>query len=156
METENRAVQTTRKFNAPVGLMLEVWTNPEHIINRWGPKGFSTAIHTMDSKKVENGIWRFMDQTEQTIPTEAFSRKSLPLKKSCLNISIRISLRQVFSNLRKAKPKSTGSCPLIHRKCVKQWSKQHKADEGQKQNIERLEQYVAKIVQWIRSQINWS
>jgi uncharacterized protein YndB with AHSA1/START domain len=48
----NRAMHVSRVLNAPVDLVWEVWTNPEHIANWWGPNGFTNTIHKMD---VNNG-----------------------------------------------------------------------------------------------------
>ena len=34
--TANREMHITRMLNAPIDLVWEVWTNPEHIANWWG------------------------------------------------------------------------------------------------------------------------
>ena len=52
----NRELRITKMLNAPVELVWEVWTNPEHIANWWGPNGFTSTIHTMDVS--EGGEWR--------------------------------------------------------------------------------------------------
>ncbi|WP_316636444.1 SRPBCC domain-containing protein [uncultured Flavobacterium sp.] len=54
--TTNRAMHVSRLLNAPIDLIWEVWTNPEHIANWWGPNGFTTTIQTMDLKP--EGEWR--------------------------------------------------------------------------------------------------
>jgi len=33
----------TRTFNAPRALMWKVWTDPEHVMQWWGPNGFSNS-----------------------------------------------------------------------------------------------------------------
>ncbi len=38
-DTRDRELIITRKINAPVELVWEVWTKPEHIANWWGPEG---------------------------------------------------------------------------------------------------------------------
>jgi len=40
----NRTVTIERTFNAPLALVWEAWTNPEHIANWWGPKGMQTRV----------------------------------------------------------------------------------------------------------------
>jgi uncharacterized protein YndB with AHSA1/START domain len=43
-------------LSAPIDFVWEVWTNPEHIANRWGPTGFTNTIRKMDV--VPGGEWR--------------------------------------------------------------------------------------------------
>ncbi len=52
----NRCINGSRLLNAPVELVWEVWTQPEHIKNWWGPDGFTNTIHQMDFH--ENGEWK--------------------------------------------------------------------------------------------------
>ena len=42
--TQDREIAISRKLNAPVELVWELWTNPEHIANWWGPDGFTNTI----------------------------------------------------------------------------------------------------------------
>src|SRR5580698_9206736 len=53
--TADRELTISRLLNAPISLVWEVWTNPEHIKNWWGPEGFTNTIHLMDIKK--DGEW---------------------------------------------------------------------------------------------------
>src|ERR1700733_3959863 len=53
--TADREIRISRLLNAPIELVWEVWTNPEHIKNWWGPNGFTNTIHSMDMKK--GGEW---------------------------------------------------------------------------------------------------
>jgi len=48
---------TTRIFNAPPALLWQAWTEPEKIVQWWGPEGFTTTIHEMDFR--EGGKWNF-------------------------------------------------------------------------------------------------
>ena len=48
-------MRISRVFKAPVQLMWEAWTSPEHIVNWWGPDGFTGTVHQMDFK--EGGEW---------------------------------------------------------------------------------------------------
>lgn len=53
-----RELITTRLVNAPKELVWEVWTQPEHVKQWWGPDGFTNTIHEMEVKP--GGVWRFM------------------------------------------------------------------------------------------------
>jgi uncharacterized protein YndB with AHSA1/START domain len=38
----------TRVVDAPPRLVFEIWTDPEHLVQWWGPQGFTTPFHEMD------------------------------------------------------------------------------------------------------------
>jgi uncharacterized protein YndB with AHSA1/START domain len=46
--THDRELIITRMLNAPVELVWEVWTKPEHNAQWWGPDGFTNTIAKMD------------------------------------------------------------------------------------------------------------
>jgi uncharacterized protein YndB with AHSA1/START domain len=48
--TADRELLISRLLDAPIKLVWEVWTNPDHIKNWWGPNGFTNTIHLMDVK----------------------------------------------------------------------------------------------------------
>ena len=52
-QSSSRAV-----FDAPRDLVFEAWTDPKHVGNWWGPKGFTTTTHEMDVRP--GGVWRFV------------------------------------------------------------------------------------------------
>ena len=57
-DANDRTLSLTRTFNAPLKLVWEAWTKPEHIALWWGPKG-------MDVKVVEHnftvgGKWEYV------------------------------------------------------------------------------------------------
>jgi uncharacterized protein YndB with AHSA1/START domain len=45
--TVDREIVITRDFNASRELVWEAMTNPRHVVNWWGPRGFSTTIEKM-------------------------------------------------------------------------------------------------------------
>ena len=54
----DREIAATRVFDAPRELVFKVWTDPNHIGQWWGPKGFVTTTFAMDVKP--GGVWRFV------------------------------------------------------------------------------------------------
>ena len=54
--TADREIVITRTFDAPRELVWEAWTNPKHVVNWWGPNGFSTTIEKMDFRV--GGVWK--------------------------------------------------------------------------------------------------
>jgi uncharacterized protein YndB with AHSA1/START domain len=51
----DRAIMTTRSFDAPRELVYKAFTTPEHVAQWWGPNGFTNTIHTMDVRP--GGVW---------------------------------------------------------------------------------------------------
>ena len=43
-----RTVSLTRAFDAPRELVYRMWTDPKHMAQWWGPKGFSNPVCEMD------------------------------------------------------------------------------------------------------------
>jgi len=54
----DRVISISRLLDAPIDLVWEVWTDPEHIKNWWGPDGFTNTIQLMDMK--EGGEWNLI------------------------------------------------------------------------------------------------
>ena len=142
---ENSALQTTRIFKAPINLMWEVWTNPEHIVNWWGPNGFTGTIHKMDFQ--EGGEWKLTlhgpDGTNY--PNRSIYKEILPFKKIVFE---HFNPHFITTVLFEAKGEETQIEWTLLFDTVEMYEiivKAHKADEGQKQNIEKLEKYLSKL-----------
>jgi uncharacterized protein YndB with AHSA1/START domain len=54
----DRELLFERVFDAPRELVFEAWTDPKHLMQWWGPNGFSTTIRAFDLRP--GGIWRFV------------------------------------------------------------------------------------------------
>ncbi len=52
----DREIVITRTFEAPRELVWDAMTNPQHVVNWWGPRGFSTTIEKMDFRV--GGVWK--------------------------------------------------------------------------------------------------
>lgn len=55
-ESAGRELIITRVFDAPRDLVFQAWTEPEHLMHWWEPKGFTTLSFEMDSRP--GGEWR--------------------------------------------------------------------------------------------------
>ncbi len=56
-KTDEREIVISRVLNAPRKLVWEAWTNPEHLINWFGPTGFTNTFYEADIRT--GGRWRF-------------------------------------------------------------------------------------------------
>ena len=54
----DREIVATRVFDAPRDLVFSAWTDPQHLGQWWGPRGFTTTTYSMDF--VPGGVWRFV------------------------------------------------------------------------------------------------
>ena len=57
LSTTDRELVIKRVFNAPRELMFAVWTDPKHVVQWWGPNGFSTTVQEMDVRP--GGLCRY-------------------------------------------------------------------------------------------------
>jgi uncharacterized protein YndB with AHSA1/START domain len=53
-----RQISITRTINAPRELVFAAWTQPEHLINWFGPEGFTCTFIETDIRP--GGAWRFI------------------------------------------------------------------------------------------------
>ncbi|MGZ3864476.1 MAG: SRPBCC family protein [Bacteroidia bacterium] len=145
MNIKDRQISVERLLNAPVELVWEVWTDPEHIKNWWGPVGFTNTIDKMEVK--EGGIWEFVmhgpdgtDYKNKSVFTKIEKHKRICME----HVSgPKFSFEIVFT------PQGN--------KTLMQWTntfesaeqlqevvKVFKADVGLQQNAEKLEEYLKK------------
>jgi len=57
---KNRTLTIERTFNAPLKLVWEAWSQPEHIAQWWGPKGMETKVLEHNFKV--GGHWKYVMQ----------------------------------------------------------------------------------------------
>ena len=55
-DSSEREIATTRVLDAPRDVVWRAWTDPEQVVQWWGPKGFTTTIEEMDVRP--GGVWR--------------------------------------------------------------------------------------------------
>ncbi|MCU7371200.1 SRPBCC domain-containing protein [Paucibacter sp. O1-1] len=81
---EGRELNISRTLNAPIELVWEAWTNPEHIAKWWGPDGFTNTITTMDM--VPGGEWNLVmhgpDGTDYK--NKKYIQGNNPVQKDCV------------------------------------------------------------------------
>lgn len=55
-EGSDREIVISRVLAAPRKLVWQAMVDPRHVVNWWGPRGFTTAIETMDVRP--GGVWK--------------------------------------------------------------------------------------------------
>lgn len=57
-DTADREIVITRRFDVPRDLVWRALSEPEHLIQWWGPTGFTNTFHEIDVRP--GGVWRFI------------------------------------------------------------------------------------------------
>lgn len=142
---EDRQLRTLKTFNVPVALLWEVWTRPQHLINWWGPKGFTTTIHQMEL--VEEGEWKLTLHSPDgtNYANRSIFKKIIPNQKIVFeHFNPHFTTTVVFES--KGEQSQIDWTMVFD--TVEMYQivvKMHKADKGQEENIERLENYLTKL-----------
>jgi uncharacterized protein YndB with AHSA1/START domain len=55
---EARSISATRVFDAPADRVFDMWSDPKHLANWWGPRGFTITTREFSFKP--GGTWRFI------------------------------------------------------------------------------------------------
>jgi uncharacterized protein YndB with AHSA1/START domain len=141
--TTDREINVSRVLKAPIELVWEVWTDPEHIKNWWGPNGFTNTITKMEIKP--GGEWDLImhgpdgtDYKNKSVFKEIIKHKKIVYEhvsspKFVATVEFESRGNTTFINWRML---------FETREQFIQVVKTFKADEGLKQNIEKLETYL--------------
>lgn len=138
----NKEIRISRTLGAPIELVWEVWTQPEHIIHWWGPNGFTSTIHVMEFK--EGGEWRLTmhgpDGTDY--PNRSIFKEIVPLKKIVLEHFNPHFIGTVIFTSQGGETQIDWTMLFDTAEMREVVIKAHKADDGLRQNVEKLEHYL--------------
>ena len=142
---QNREMHVARTFSAGISLLWEAWSNPEYIVHWWGPAGFTNTIHAMDFR--EGGEWRLtMHGPDGTnYPNRSIFREIIPLEKIVFEHFNPHFITTVLFTSGAASTTIDWAMLFDTAEMFEIVVKAHKAEEGLKQNIERLEQYLSAL-----------
>ena len=142
-DTGDRELIITRELDAPIDLVWEVWTRPEHIAQWWGPDGFSTTISEMDVRP--EGLWNLVmhgpdgtDYDNRSVYKEVVKHKKIVYD----HISDPHILATIEFEARGEKTFIRWHMLFESREQFIEVVKKYKADEGLKQNIEKIIIYL--------------
>jgi len=142
-DTRDRELRISRTLNAPVELVWEVWTKPEHIAQWWGPDGFTCTISEMKLKP--QGQWNLVlhgpDGTNYK--NESVFKEVIPFKKLVYEHSSYPHFVATITFMAQGDKTELNWHMLFdtHEDFVKV-VKTFKADVGLQQNIQKLSVYL--------------
>lgn len=141
----------SRVFDAPRELVYEVWTKPEHIVNWWGPDGFTCTISEMEVK--EGGVWRFMmhGPDGRDYPNKIIFTKIIPPELICykhtgedetenIRFSVIVELKEIGKTTMLTMTSVFETSEELERV-----SREYGAVEGLEQTVGRLGRYLESI-----------
>ncbi|HET9744266.1 MAG TPA: SRPBCC family protein [Chitinophagaceae bacterium] len=141
-----RQLSISRVVNAPCELVWKAWTEPEHIKHWWGPTGFTNTIFRMDVRP--GGEWEFImhgpdgtDYKNKHIYKEVVRPEKLVLEhvtgpKFVMTVTFEEQGKQTLVSIHSLFESAEQLQEVI---------KVFKADEGMRQNIDRMEKYVTNL-----------
>ena len=140
--TKDRELLLTRTLNAPIDIVWEAWTKPDHIAKWWGPNGFITTIIKMDIQA--GGEWDLImhgpdgkDYKNHSIFKEVIPNKKIVYEHFSPNFTATIQFEELGEQTH-----LTWHMLFETAEQFIQVVKTFKADEGLKQNIEKLSIYL--------------
>lgn len=142
-KTADREINISRLLKAPIELVWEVWTDVDHIKNWWGPNGFTNTISKMDLKS--GGEWDLVmhgpdgtDYKNKSIFKEIVKHKKIVYE----HVSNPKFTATILFESRGDTTFLTWHMLFESKEHFIQVVKTFKADEGLKQNIEKLDHYL--------------
>jgi len=141
----NRELRLIKTLNAPVHLVWKVWTNPEYLANWWGPEGFSNTIVQMDFR--EGGEWKLTmhGPDGKNYPNRSVYREIELLEKIVFEHFNPDFVTTVLFESNGDETRMDWSLLFETEEMYEIVVKAHKADEGQQQNVLKLEKYLADL-----------
>jgi uncharacterized protein YndB with AHSA1/START domain len=149
----DREIGTTRTFDAPRELVWEVWTDPDHITNWWGPYGFTTTTSEYDLRP--GGKWLFTmrgpDGTDYRNDVTFTSVVEPELLEYDHGPSPVFSVTVRFDADGESRTKLSMRMLFPTAAERDRTAEKFGAIEGQKQTMNRLEEYLAKMQNDVRT-----
>jgi len=143
--TEDRSLCISKNLLARVEQVWEVWTNPAKIPNWWGPDGFTTTIHKMEIQK--GGEWTLTLHAPDgtNYPNRSIFREIIPLEKIAFEHFNPHFFTTVLFTALGEETRMVWTMVFDHVEIYETVVKAHRADEGLRQNVEKLEMYLSEI-----------
>ena len=144
-KTESRSLSISRTLQAPIELVWEVWTTPEHIAQWWGPNGFTNTIQKMDVQ--EGGEWKLtMHGPDGTnYPNRSIYKEVIPYKKIVFEHFNPHFITTVHFEAVGQTTVMNWSALFDSEEMLQTIIKAHKADKGMRENVEKLESYLSNL-----------
>ena len=143
--TKDRELLLTRTLNAPIDLVWEAWTDPQHIAKWWGPNGFTNTITTMDMKPGGEWILTMHGPDGTDYKNKSIFKEVIPHKKIVFDHIAPNFTATIEFEARGEQTHLTWHMLFETTEQFIQVVKTFKADDGLKQNVDKLNAYLAEM-----------
>ena len=149
-----REIVLTRVFDAPRELVWKAWTDPRHLTEWWGPRGFTTTTSRMEVRP--GGVWRFVmhgpdgrDYQNMITYLEVVEPERLVYKhggeKDCEPVNFQVTVTFEKEGPRGDKTKLTMRSIFPSANAREFVVREYNAIEGGKQTLARLGEHLAEM-----------
>ena len=148
-----REIFIARDFNAPRELVWEAMTKPQHVVNWWGPRGFSMTIEQMDFRV--GGDWKHVLHGPDGVnyPNHSVFQEIVQPERIVFSNGGRceggpgVSFVSTWSFARLAADRTRVSIRMVFPSAAERdrVAKEFGAIEGAQQTLARLEEYLPKV-----------
>lgn len=142
---DNLVLRISGTFKVPIELMWEVWTHSEHVVNWWGPEGFTNSIHKMDFRV--DGEWKLSMHGPNGInyPNRSIFREIIPHEKIVFEHFNPHFITTVSFKSKGEESQIEWTLHFDSAEMRETLNKAQNAEEGQKQNMKKLEKYLSAL-----------
>jgi uncharacterized protein YndB with AHSA1/START domain len=149
----DREIIMTRILHASRELVWQAWTDPQHVANWWGPRGFTTTIKKMDFRV--GGAWEHVMHGPDgaNYPNKSIFKEIVPLERITYSHGggreegpgASFNATWTFEAVEGGKTRLTGRLVFPSAEARDFVVKEFGAIEGGKQTLERASEYVASM-----------
>jgi uncharacterized protein YndB with AHSA1/START domain len=149
--SSNREIVFSRVLHAPRELVWQAWTDPKHVSNWWGPRGFTTTTKQMDFRV--GGQWEHVMHGPDgaNYPNKSTFKEIVPLERITYlhgggredGPGASFTATWTFEAIDGNKTRLTGRMVFPSAEARDFVVKEFGAIEGGKQTLERASEYVA-------------
>jgi len=156
-DSSGREIVLTRVLNAPRELVWLAWTDPKHLVQWWGPRGFTTTIKEMDFRV--SGVWTHtMHGPDGTnYPNKSIFKEIVPFERITYShgggredaetLGANFVATWTFETVDAGRTRLTGRMVFHSKEARDRVVREYGAIEGGKQTLERAAEYVAYLQQ---------
>ena len=154
IDLASRTISSERTFDAPRDLVWEVWADPKHMAHWWGPRGFTLTTESFDFRP--GGHWKmvmhgpdgknydnFHTYTEIRKPFRIVHEHGGPELRKLIGADF-VAIA-TFDQLGPKKTKVTFTGVFPTTEALQFVVKNYQADKGQKENLDKLGEYLAEL-----------
>jgi len=153
LDRDPHSIIGTRVLAAPRTLVFSVWTDPNHLVQWWGPNGFRTTTHAFDFRP--GGAWRFVmhgpdgrDYQNRITFDEIVAPERIVYRHDGAEDVEPVSFTQTvtFEDIGNGETRLTwhGKFPSVEERA--RVIREYGADKGLGQTMARLDDYLAALV----------